>query len=316
MGESDGASSSSPPTAQPTLLASAVSGVIARFPCHPLDTAKARLQVRVGGAGTGAKASLLNTLQRTVANEGLKGLYRGFGITVVGSAPATCLYLTSYENVKDRITATSPFFQRSDFLAHFMAGMVAEAFSCVLWVPIDVTKERLQVQERAGSVANNGGGAKALGSTNYRGSMDAITKIIRAEGLSGIYRGYGATIASFGPYSAFYFMFYEQIKRISLGLYSESMDESEGTGRNGSVGRGLSVQGGVEKAAAPGSGGSGSAIMPWGEYSGMFDGLMKIVRQDGIPGLFRGATARMAFHGPAMAITIASFETLKLKLAY
>ena len=41
---------------------------------------------------------------------------------------------------------------------HFMAGMVAEAFSCVLWVPIDVTKERLQVQERAGSAANNGGG--------------------------------------------------------------------------------------------------------------------------------------------------------------
>ena len=75
------------------------------------------------------------------------------------------------------------------------------------------------------------------------------------------------------------------------------------------------MQGGVERPAVSGSGG-GSSSMPWGEYSGMLDGLMKIVRQDGIPGLFRGATARMAFHGPAMAITIASFETLKVKLAY
>ena len=90
------------------------------------------------------------------------------------------------------------------------------------------------------------------------------------------------------------------------------------------VQRGLSARGVLEGAAATAAAASGggrggvrgaSGAMPWGEYSGMLDGLVKIARQDGVLGWFRGATARMAFHGPAMAITIASFETLKVKLA-
>ncbi len=30
--------------------------------------------------------------------------------------------------------------------------------------------------------------------------------------MGGLYRAYGATVASFGPFSAFYFMFYEYFK--------------------------------------------------------------------------------------------------------
>ena len=35
----------------------------------------------------------------------MKGLYRGFGITVIGSAPATCLYLTSYDAAKTSLSS-------------------------------------------------------------------------------------------------------------------------------------------------------------------------------------------------------------------
>jgi hypothetical protein len=35
---------------------------------------------------------------------------------------------------------------------------------------------------------------------------------MKTEGAGGLYRAYGATVASFGPFSAFYFMFYEQFK--------------------------------------------------------------------------------------------------------
>ena len=186
---------------------------------------------------------------------------------------------------------------------------------------------------------------------------------MRTEGLSGIYRGYGATIASFGPYSAFYFMFYEQIKSTTLAYYFKSRTVS-GRGSHGGVEeigkehagsaeeapfllhlvnssvasvmgsfvtnpldlvklrlqvqRGLSARGATEAGVAASIGSGGGSIggaMPWGEYSGMLDGLVKIARHDGVLGWFRGATARMAFHGPSMAITIASFETLKVKLS-
>ena len=40
--------------------------------------------------------------RKTVATEGLIGLYRGFGINFVGSIPAAGLYFGSYEFFKHR----------------------------------------------------------------------------------------------------------------------------------------------------------------------------------------------------------------------
>ncbi len=36
-------------------------------------------------------------LRQTVAQEGIAGLYRGFPTVIIGGAPATCVYLTTYE---------------------------------------------------------------------------------------------------------------------------------------------------------------------------------------------------------------------------
>jgi hypothetical protein len=293
------------------LLASSTSGIFARLTCHPLDTCKARLQIQGSGASPKYK-NLLDTLLQTYRVEGLRGLYRGFGVTIVGSAPATCMYLTSYDVAKDMLN--SSVFAENQFLSHFSAGMIAETFSCVLWVPIDVTKERLQIQEKAG---------KGVPTTNYKGSIDAVHTILRTEGFRGIYKGYGATVASFGPFSAFYFMFYEQIKSTSINLYygtnsdkirdppfwlhlinssTASMLASFVTNPLDLVKLRLQVQRG-----------SGSSVThTWGEYEGMLDGLRQITIKEGFNGLFRGVGARMAFHGPSIAITISCYEKLKV----
>lgn len=46
----------------------------------------------------------------------------------------------------------------------------------------------------------------------YKSDRDAIRQTIKSEGIRGLYRGYGATVFSFGPFSGLYFMFYEKIK--------------------------------------------------------------------------------------------------------
>ena len=46
----------------------------------------------------------------------------------------------------------------------------------------------------------------------YKNDIDAIKQIKNTEGLRGLYRAYGATVMSFGPFSAFYFLFYENLK--------------------------------------------------------------------------------------------------------
>ena len=80
-----------------------------------------------------------------------------------------------------------------------MGGMFAETVSCLFFVPVDVIKERRQVQ------AN-------LRSFKYANDIDAIRQVMNTEGMRGLYRAYGATVLSFGPFSALYFLFYEKMK--------------------------------------------------------------------------------------------------------
>ena len=181
----------------PLLMASACSGTLARFPCHPLDTCKTLLQGTLQKDGSPVFRGVLDVMRRTVQAEGVGGLYRGFGVTALGSAPATCLYITSYESAKVGLGGTGGWLP-SPFI-HLGSGLLAEAVSCVFWVPIDVTKERLQAQAH---------GAGGDGAPRYRGSLDALQVIGRTEGLRGLYKGYMATLLSFGPYSALFFAFY------------------------------------------------------------------------------------------------------------
>lgn len=124
-----------------------------------------------------------------------RNFYKGGLIAIVGSGPAFSVYLTSYHYFKSKLTPTLS----NTFLLHLSCGLLAEIVSGILWLPIDVVKERMQVQSK-------------LKCYNYSGSINAIFNIMRDEGLKGLYRGFGATLGFFGPYSALYFMFYEELK--------------------------------------------------------------------------------------------------------
>lgn len=72
-------------------LGSASAGIVARTVTHPLDTAKARLQSLRGASYHGP----LDVLRSTFRNEGIIGLYRGFGTVIIGGTPGTIIYLCS-----------------------------------------------------------------------------------------------------------------------------------------------------------------------------------------------------------------------------
>ena len=116
----------------------------------------------------------------------------------------------SYDIIKNRLNeslnsgrSTSNSGQKEDtFAVYFASGMLAEAVACIIYVPVDVVKERMQVQSSANS------STRLL----YKSSWDALVTISKQECLVGIYKGYAATLTSFGPFSALYFVFYEGFK--------------------------------------------------------------------------------------------------------
>jgi hypothetical protein len=180
----------------PILCASATAGALARIPLHPVDTIKCKLQTLPTQSGW----ALLRSTWRA---EGIRGLFPGLGISVVGSAPGQTLYFTSYEMSK-RVLAALPIANEHSDAVNFASGLLAETVSCVIWVPIDVVKERLQTQ------------AALDPSLQYRGAGDALRTIAKNEGWRGFYRGYGATVLSFGPFSALYLMFYERLRALAI----------------------------------------------------------------------------------------------------
>ena len=296
----------------PTLAASSVASAMARLPCHPIDTIKSRLQVQGRGGqlagGSVEYTGMVSCMRGVLRQEGISGLYRGIGITLPGSVPAGCLYFTSFELANAQLKLWAPNYPITSALS---AGFFAEAFSCVLWVPIDVVKERLQVQS-----------ALPANSQLYRSSQHAFVSICRKEGLSGIYRGYGATLYSYGPFSALYFGCYETSKAAVSKFRQEDVQQlpmplvvmcSAGAG---SIAAWLSspldmiklriqVQRQAQSAAAEGAEGFSFG------YRGVVDGLATVFREEGARALWRGAGTRMCFTVPNMSISMVAFEWCK-----
>jgi hypothetical protein len=312
-------------------LGSAVAGIVSRIFTHPIDTAKSRLQAQYTGTVTSSRQiphyrGTLDVLRKTFHSEGIRGLYRGFGAILVGGTPGTVTYLCTYEVAKNHLSKLKSSYSSEedstsgDFLVHFCSGMIAETVACVIYVPVDVIKERLQVQHS--SMHRN---------TAYQGSYDALKKIAKTEGLAGIYKGYAATLASFGPFSALYFMFYERCKSetrqylfdpngqqpkaiidkmeipfpwlvlcsASAGALSSWLTSPLDMAK-------LRLQ--VQRGESYASGSTPSSVV---SYKGVADCLETVYREGGVRGLFRGAGARVCFYAPATTITMSCYETCR-----
>jgi hypothetical protein len=330
----------------PAAMASATSGLISRLLTHPLDTAKARLQAPTGNIYKGTFDVLLQTSRA----EGALALYRGFGAIVVGGTPGTMAYLCSYDYFRDEMSRYSK--QREEerkasipeSAIHFSSGMLAEIIACIVYVPVDVIKERLQVQRNSpvkldGNIIS-GSGNSGNGNHNqqYKGSLDALQKILKCEGLGGIYKGYAATLASFGPYSALYFVFYERMKDISrsiLGRDDENENKPDDSTTNKNTNATLPFLHTIGCSATAGAAaswltspldmaklrlqiqrGQASSSMATAlttktktkNYSGMVECLADVYKQNGIRGFFRGAGARVIHFVPATTVMMTCYE--------
>ncbi|KXJ86707.1 mitochondrial carrier domain-containing protein [Microdochium bolleyi] len=195
------ASSQPQPTFVHALLAGGVAGTTVDLSLFPLDTLKTRMQASEGFFASG----------------GFKGIYRGVGSAVVGSAPGAAFFFCTYEGVKDMFArrrrereASSklllaggqapPPGWSTEALEHMAAASLGEVAACAVRVPTEVVKQRAQ----AGL---------------HSSSMLALTSILSqrsAIGLGGVwrelYRGWGITVMREVPFTVIQFPLWEALK--------------------------------------------------------------------------------------------------------
>lgn len=283
---------------------------------HPIDTIKARLQVIPGTTlQKGQGSVIIGTGSEVVKNEGLAGLYRGLPTAIIGGVPGAFMYFGAYEFWKKH-TLQIDYLKKHPFISYLSAGMFAETVACMVFVPTDVLKERLQVQSK-------------LNMYKYNSDVNAFKQVLKTEGLRGLYKAYPATVFSFGPFSALYFLFYEKLKglvvqndpntylqkvkessHVQIGFF-QSMICSMFAGAAASlitnpldlVKLRLQVQRGT-KAAKP-------DVQQVFVYKHMLDGLYQVFTKEGPLALFNGSLARMCTHFPTVAISMSIIEASK-----
>lgn len=82
------------------MTAGAVAGVSYNFIFYPADTIKSKMQTGELGTSRSQRQTFLQVGRHLWQAHGLKGLYRGCGITVARAAPSSALIFTVYEHLK------------------------------------------------------------------------------------------------------------------------------------------------------------------------------------------------------------------------
>ena len=275
------------------LLAGSCAGLVQDALLHPIDTLRARLDVTTTTKRANPLASMLHEASAVVRQDGFSGLYRGYTLCMVGSAPANALYFSSYQVWKRILTpATTSAAPASSPLRDAASGLGAELIAALLWTPLDVVKQRLQVAPAE------------------LGTLSAARAATATAGLAGLWRGYWAGICVWGPFSSSYFATYEALRDV--------IGRDEGGGARA-----------VMESATAGVGAGAAAacitqpldcaktrlqVGATPAEANLFQVLRGVYANEGMHALMRGAGARALWLAPGCGITISVFEIVSKAL--
>jgi len=169
---------------------------------YSLDYARTRLANDNKNAKSGGERQfngLVDVYKKTLASDGIAGLYRGFGPSVLGIVVYRGLYFGLYDSIKP-VLLVGPL--EGNFLASFMLGWGVTTGAGIASYPLDTVRRRMMM--------TSGEAVK------YKSSWDAFTKIVAAEGTKSLFKGAGANILR-GVAGAGVLSIYDQAQLLVFG---------------------------------------------------------------------------------------------------
>ncbi|KAJ5691011.1 ADP/ATP carrier protein [Penicillium malachiteum] len=169
---------------------------------YSLDYARTRLANDAKsskGSGERQFNGLVDVYRKTLASDGIAGLYRGFGPSVLGIVVYRGLYFGMYDSIKP-VLLVGPL--EGSFLASFLLGWTVTTGAGVASYPLDTVRRRMMM--------TSGEAVK------YSSSMDAARQIVAKEGVKSLFKGAGANILR-GVAGAGVLSIYDQVQLILFG---------------------------------------------------------------------------------------------------
>ncbi|XP_033647117.1 mitochondrial basic amino acids transporter-like [Asterias rubens] len=173
----------------------AVSGSIQSVIAGPMELAKIRMQMEGIGEDkqhqtkTHYKGSI-DAIRKIYHQEGIRGCYRGFTLTLLRDTPGFATYFMSYDILCRRIADVSKD-NEIGIGGLLMAGGLSGMISWCVSFAADVMKTRIQAD-----------GIEGPQSCQYTGTIDMIKKSYHSEGITVFAKGLGASLLRAFPVNA------------------------------------------------------------------------------------------------------------------
>jgi len=169
---------------------------------YSLDYARTRLANDSKAAKKGGERQfngLLDVYRKTLASDGIAGLYRGFVVSCVGIVVYRGLYFGMYDSLKPVVLTGN---MKDSFLGSFLLGWGITIGSGLASYPLDTIRRRMMM--------TSGEAVK------YKSSIHAFSEIVKKEGFSSLFKGAGANILR-GIAGAGVLAGYDQLQIIFFG---------------------------------------------------------------------------------------------------
>jgi len=144
---------------------------------YSLDYARTKLANDLKSAGGGERQynGLVDVYRKTLATDGIAGLYRGFVISCVGIVAYRGCYFGFYDTLKPILLGDD-----ASLTLSFMLGYGVTVTSGLISYPVDTIRRRMMM--------TSGQAVK------YKGSIDCTMQILKTEGAASLFKGAGANI--------------------------------------------------------------------------------------------------------------------------
>jgi solute carrier family 25 (adenine nucleotide translocator) protein 4/5/6/31 len=290
-------------------MAGGVSGAFAKTCTAPIERVKLLIQTQDANpkiiSGEVARyTGIVDCFVRVSKEQGIGAFWRGNLTNIIRYFPTQAFNFAFKDQIKELFPKANKNTEFAKFfLINMAAGGLAGAGSLMIVYPLDYARTRL-----ASDVGS--------GKQQFNGLVDCLQKTVKSSGVSGIYNGIGVSVMGIIPYRGVYFGLFD-----TLSGYNPYQEDKASLIRAGSkfvcaqtsaitagyasypfdtVRRRLQMQSEKPKA-------------DW-VYQGTADCFLKIVKDEGIPALFKGAGANaLRTVGAAMVLVLYSEITAYFK---
>ncbi|XP_031424572.2 mitochondrial glutamate carrier 1, partial [Clupea harengus] len=196
------------------LINGGIAGLIGVTCVFPIDLAKTRLQNQQNGSRL--YNSMSDCLIKTVRSDGYFGMYRGAAVNLTLVTPEKAIKLAANDFFRQQLSKDG---QKLTLLREMLAGCGAGTCQVIVTTPMEMLKIQLQdagrieAQRKATALAQ---GRAASGHLELKSptAFQLTEDLLKRKGITGLYKGLGATLLRDVPFSMIYFPLFANLNNL------------------------------------------------------------------------------------------------------